>query len=303
MISAQPQTSHPTLERTRGSILVVGDVALGPRVMQRLAAFGFTIQRALDADDGLGTWTERVPAAIALAPFNGADPFAVVRRIRTLDRAAFVPIFVFAAGSDGLRVSEGIAAGADDVFDASRDQGGAAEQMVARIARARVLGQLALIDPLTELYNRRVMDDRVTAEISRAARGEKLLSLCLLDIDDFKSVNDLLGHSAGDRALVAFAQALRRNVRGYDIVCRFGGDEFVVVLPECGAEGARATLSHLRARRAWARDDLPPITFSAGVAQFPDDGRTLAELFEVADRNARHAKAHGRNSTVGRDRR
>jgi diguanylate cyclase (GGDEF)-like protein len=143
------------------------------------------------------------------------------------------------------------------------------------------------------------MNDRLPAEIARAARGGNTLSIAVVDLDDFKLINDTFGHAVGDRALVAFARALRADLRAYDLVCRFGGDEFVVLFPDCGAVGAAAALGKLRARRTWALSDFPVATFSAGIAQFPDDGHSLTELFEVADRNVRRAKQRGRGVTIG----
>jgi two-component system, cell cycle response regulator len=286
----------------RDTILVVGAVALGSRVTKTLMAAGFTLVRVegvLEAQRLLG---EHLPAAILLEPALEGDPFAVVRALRESERSAFVQLFVFATRADGFRMVEGIAAGADDVFVDPRDHEEAAERIMARIARSGALAQLALLDPLTNLYNRRFLNDRVPAEVGRAARSGTLLCAVLIDLDGFKGINDAFGHTAGDRVLVAFASALRCCVRGYDLVGRFGGDEFILVLPECGVEGCRAALSNLRARRLWALPGLPAVTFSAGVAQFPDDGLSWAVLFEAADQNVRAAKSLGGGKTVGRDR-
>jgi diguanylate cyclase (GGDEF)-like protein len=305
---ASPRPPHEVARGPGGSpdgrdtILVVGSVSLGPRVMKKLVAAGFTIVRVDTVEEAQHLSVERLPAAILVAPSPDEDPFVAVRGLREGERAAFVQIFVFAARNGRFRAGEAIAAGADDVFLDARDHDEAAERILARIARSGDLVQLALLDPLTELYNRRLLDDRVPAEINRAARSRTLLSVVLIDLDRFKEINDAHGHTAGDRALVAFASALRCSLRGYDLVGRFGGDEFVLVLPACGVEGSRAALSNVRARHLWALPDLPPLTFSAGIAQFPDDGATWAALFEAADRNVRAAKALGGGKTVGRDR-
>jgi diguanylate cyclase (GGDEF)-like protein len=156
-----------------------------------------------------------------------------------------------------------------------------------------------MLDPLTDLQNRRFMNERLPAEIARAGRARARLSIGVIDLDEFKQVNDRFGHAAGDRALVAFARALRSELRSYDIVCRFGGDEFVVLFPDCGVRGGHAALNQLQTRRSWAVQDLPVVSFSAGLAQFPDDGCSWRELFDVADENVRDAKAGGRGRTIG----
>ena len=198
-----------------------------------------------------------------------------------------------------MRVGEGIAAGADDVVAESRSASDVVDCIVARIARSRVLEQLALRDPLTELHNRRFMNDRLPAEVARAERTGSVLAVAIIDLDEFKLINDKLGHISGDRALTAFARALRVGLRSYDLVCRFGGDEFVVLFPDCGADGARAALLKFGSRREWTLPDLPEVTFSAGIAEFPREGRLLEELFEAADKNLRLAKHLGRDQIVG----
>ena len=284
------------------TILVVGDATVACEITQRLASSGFAIAYVDNSEDALRCAGDRVPAAVFLCcPIAGVDPYAIVRRLRSEDRFAFVQIFVFDARGEGQRF---VAAGADDAFGQIRGGDRATdvvERVVARIARARSLASLAFLDPLTGLHNRRFMNDRLPAEIARARRAGATLSLSLIDLDEFKTINDTFGHMAGDGALVAFAHALRAGLRSYDVVCRFGGDEFVLLLPDCGAVGARAAITQLRARHAWDLPGLPAITFSSGIAQFPDDGTSWTGLFEVADRNVRQAKKRGGHRTIGGD--
>jgi diguanylate cyclase (GGDEF)-like protein len=142
------------------------------------------------------------------------------------------------------------------------------------------------------------MNERLPAEVAHARRNGTTFAIAFVDLDKFKRLNDSFGHAAGDRALAAFGRVLRSGLRLYDVACRFGGDEFVVLFPDCNAQGATAALTKLRSERAWVLSDLPAVTFSAGIAQFPDDGRSWAEIFEVADRNLRSAKRGGRGRTV-----
>lgn len=272
----------------RHVILVVG-TELPRGVEQGLVAAGFApcFERTLDAARSF--LRERIPAAVVLGAMPGTEQLDLLRWVRAQERFAFVQVFLSPAV---VPVARALEHGADDVFDTADPD--AVLRIGARIQRARSLAQLALLDPLTQLHNRLFMTDRLEAEIARAARADTVFSLAMIDLDHFKSINDTFGHLAGDRALVAFARARRRDLRAYDVPCRFGGDEFVVLFPDCDAAGARAALAKLRGLDGWVVDGLPPLTFSAGIAQFPGDGASWASLFDVADRNAMAAKRAGR---------
>jgi diguanylate cyclase (GGDEF)-like protein len=300
-----PAAPSPPVAAEISTVLVIGDLTVASGITQGLLESGFAPVCLRGADDAWRFVLDLIPAAILLGPCPGVDRYAMVRRLRTQDRLAFVPVFFFARPGERGAVGRGIAAGADDVFEPVRDPewpSEVAERIIARIARSRSLSQLALLDPLTALHNRRFMNERLSAEIARARRSSTDLSMSLIDLDQFKAINDAFGHRAGDRVLVAFARALRGGARSYDVLCRYGGDEFVLLLPGCDASGARAVCAQLRARHAWDLPDLPVISFSAGIAQFPDDGASWADLFGVADANLRRAKEAGRDRIVGLDR-
>src|SRR5260370_40052341 len=294
------QENSPAEADPANRILVMGALpALGSQVASLLPSASFTLVAVPDWEGGRRALSEWIPAAILLAPAGEGDPYAALKWVRARERLAFVPILLFAAPGEELRVAQRMTAGADDVVADSRGAADVLDCIVARIARARTLEMLSLRDPLTELHNRRFMNDRLPAAVARAARTKNELALAIVDLDEFKPINDALGHTSGDRALRAFARALSTGLRSYDLVCRFGGDEFVVLFPDCGAAGARTALSQFRSRRSWALTDLPVVTFSAGIAEFPGDGRLLKELFEAADRNLHLAKQSGRDSIVG----
>lgn len=294
------QENSPAGPDPANRILLIGVLpALASRIAALLPGASFELVIAPDWECARRELSEWVPAAILLAPAGEGDPHAALKWMRARERLAFVPILLFAAPGEQLRVGEGMAAGADDVIADSRAVADVFDCIVARIARARNLEMLALRDPLTELHNRRFMNDRLPAEVARAARSKKKLAIAIVDLDEFKPINDALGHASGDRALRAFGRALSTGLRSYDLVCRFGGDEFVVLFPDCDAGGARTALSQFRSRRSWALADLPVVTFSAGIAEFPRDGRLLEELFEAADKNLRLAKQSGRDRIFG----
>lgn len=161
--------------------------------------------------------------------------------------------------------------------------------------RREQLSKLALTDDLTGLPNRRHFQERLSAELARVSREGVPVSLLLVDIDDFKSVNDSLGHPAGDAVLRELAGVLRDGVRTADVACRTGGEEFAVILPNTDEAEARRCAERLLASIRSAGD----IRVSAGVASAPTDGRTVATLFQVADDRLLAAKAAGKDRLVG----
>jgi diguanylate cyclase (GGDEF)-like protein/putative nucleotidyltransferase with HDIG domain len=161
------------------------------------------------------------------------------------------------------------------------------------------LSEAALTDTLTGLKNRLALDQELHAEVERALRSEKPLSLVIGDLDYFKSVNDRLGHRAGDDALVRAGRVLLRHRRAGDSIARTGGEEFTILLP--GASEHEAYLVSERMRSAVEHefaDDAVGLTFSFGIATLPDHGRTADAVLEAADQALYAAKALGRNRCV-----
>ena len=186
----------------------------------------------------------------------------------------------------------------------ARDEVRASEQALEhRLDEIQVLqAQLkdhAERDPLTGLYNRRYLSDAMGRELARMAREGKPLSVMLIDIDHFKAINDSHGHPAGDTCLVRLGDLLRQNTRESDIVCRWGGEEFLIVLPTMPARTAAERADWYRAafeRQAAPWGDAPPRpTLSIGIAGFPEDGRSAEELVAAADAALYRAKSLGRN--------
>lgn len=164
------------------------------------------------------------------------------------------------------------------------------------------LQSLAATDGLTGLINRRQFNHQLDAEIARARRYKKPLSLALFDIDDFKKVNDFYGHTTGDRILKELGALLAVNVREADIPARYGGEEFALILPETGQIDAHDLLERLRAmveRTVFCLPDNPmTITISVGVAQLDPESAKAFELIERADAALYEAKKQGKNQVI-----
>lgn len=151
-------------------------------------------------------------------------------------------------------------------------------------------------DPLTGFFNHRYLHERLSEEVLRAARTRRPLSVLMLDLDDFKLVNDTLGHVHGDRVLTYAAETIRSNLRASDVAARYGGDEFAVILPESSADDAAGVaeriLAAFRARPFTASGGTSlPVGVSIGVAAHPGDGRTATELIAAADAGLYAAKS------------
>jgi len=155
-------------------------------------------------------------------------------------------------------------------------------------------------DPLTGLFNRRYLDESLDRELARAARTHRALAVVMLDVDHFKEYNDAFGHATGDAVLGALGSLLHDELRGGDIACRFGGEEFTLVLPEATLEDA-VRKAHLLREAARALK-IPPasrsITLSLGVAEFPEDGETAPSLLRAADLALYAAKEAGRDCVM-----
>ena len=160
--------------------------------------------------------------------------------------------------------------------------------------------ELSVTDDLTQLYNSRYLSQVLRRETKRASRGGRPLSLLFIDLDGFKGINDAHGHLFGSRALVEAASVIRANARETDIVARFGGDEFALVLPDTGTEGALLVGERIREKIAAWRflegEGLSiPLTVSIGVATLPDVAASAEQLIQAADQAMYWVKERGKN--------
>lgn len=171
----------------------------------------------------------------------------------------------------------------------------------------RTLAEGALQDPLTGLYNRRLLEERLGSELAAAQRHGRVVSFLMVDIDHFKAVNDRYGHLAGDQTLRMVANTLSAVIRKEDFLARYGGEEFVVIARETGLDGARQFAERIRAaveknRVAWQSEEIGVtvsvgVTVSIGLTEFVA-GQTERELIDSADRALYRAKQDGRNRVV-----
>ncbi|TIP36723.1 MAG: diguanylate cyclase, partial [Mesorhizobium sp.] len=166
--------------------------------------------------------------------------------------------------------------------------------------------EMAVIDGLTGLHNRRYLDSHLQTLFDRAAARRRPLSVMITDLDRFKSINDTYGHDGGDDVLREFARRLRKNVRGIDLACRFGGEEFVVVMPDTEGAVAEKVAERIRAEIAQAPFAIGSdgktieVTVSVGVSSLLKGTDSVAALMKRADLALYEAKSGGRNRVVAK---
>jgi diguanylate cyclase (GGDEF)-like protein len=181
-----------------------------------------------------------------------------------------------------------------------------AEQLslaISNVSLRDTLRHQSTVDPLTGLYNRRFFDESLKRELARAQRSKSVCSVVMVDLDHFKRVNDTYGHEGGDLVLQAASRAIQQRVRTSDVVCRYGGEELVLMLPDCSAEEAAKCAEVIRLSLAsiviqHAGQTISGISASFGVAQWPGDGNGEQDLLQAADRALYAAKKNGRNKVM-----
>ncbi len=242
------------------------------------------------------------------------DALRLCGQVRSLERTRHLPILLTTEPGDQARLLRGLDLGANDYIVRPIDKNELFARVRSQIKRKRYTErlrdsvqtsmELAVTDSLTGLYNRRYMESHVGTLVDRSAARGKSLSVLLLDIDYFKSINDGYGHDAGDDVLRDFSDRLRACIRGIDLACRYGGEEFVVVMPD--TDIGVATMVAERIRRRVAGDMFAihrgekqiEVTISIGIAARSTPEDTAAMILKRADEALYRAKRDGRNRVV-----
>jgi two-component system, cell cycle response regulator len=300
-------------EARRLKVLLAEDARFARHLLQgALIGWGYEVVLAEDGEQAWRALQEPDPPSVALLDWMmpGLDGLEVCRKVREAAREPYTYIILLTGRDRQEDVVEGLAAGADDYLRKPFDN----LELEARIRTGRRIvelhGQLivarealreqAATDPLTRIANRRTILDTLGKELERCRRSKTACAVVFLDLDHFKQVNDTHGHAAGDEVLRQAASTMRAILRPYDLVGRYGGEEFVVVLPGCDAAGAGAAAERLRAAVAGAAIGiggvLVRITCSLGIAVGDSaSGWDGDRLLSAADAALYRAKRAGRN--------
>lgn len=309
LLSERAVVSH---EKAR--ILLIDERQSSIERLQKTLRNECALEVATDPQLGFFQAVEKDFDCVLLATgFANFDPLRICSQLRSLDRTRFLPILLVAEQGEDERISRALELGVNDYVVRPVD----AQELVARIRtqvrrkrfndalRQSVVQtiEMAVTDGLTGLHNRRYLETHLDILFERAVSRGRPLSYLIADIDKFKAINDAFGHDGGDHVLREFANLLRRQVRGADLVSRYGGEEFVVAMPDTDAELAAKVAERVRAAVAERAFELPngrkiPVTVSVGVATLEGRADSIVNLAKRADTALYEAKAAGRNRVV-----
>lgn len=272
----------------------------------RLRPEGLVVHHALDAEDGLAQATRSAPDLILLdVDMPLVTGFEVCRKLKANPLLANVPVIFLTGASEVHTKVEGFDLGAIDYVTKPFDAAELRARVRAALRTKRYHDLLAArsnVDALTGIWNRAYFNQRLGEEVAAAQRYARIVTLVLMDLDEFKSLNDLYGHPFGDQVLQKVGELLHSSLRATDAPCRYGGEEFALVLTDTGEDGARILAERIRTELAAItfrpRDRIIRSTASFGVAcstLFEKGTITIGRLVTAADDALYQAKREGRD--------
>jgi diguanylate cyclase (GGDEF)-like protein len=304
--------THDTLPQpeARPRVLIIDDLVDVHRLISvRLRAEGLDFFGALTGEDGLAKAASELPALILLDLELGVlHGLTVLKELKASAATQDIPVIIISGNQHAHEKVKAFELGAVDYVTKPFEM----TELRVRIRQAlkmryllQMLAQRAQVDGLTGLWNRAFFNKRWAEEVERSHRHHHALAVAMLDIDHFKSINDTYGHSAGDAALQGVAKIIQRCCRNHDLVCRYGGEEFVIVMPEtCPADAAimGERIRHAIELEQWPRHPQRRLTASIGICGLStSDGATAESIVEKADQNLYEAKRTGRNRVIWTD--
>lgn len=272
----------------------------------RLRSDGIDVVSATNGAEGVRIAEETIPSVVLLdIDMPEMDGFEVLRTLKDTEATLHIPVIMLSGLHSPHDKVTAFDLGAVDFITKPFD----VTELRVRVRSAlrvsfllRMLSQRAQIDGLTGLYNRAHFDARWEEAASGCARHGRPLSIALIDLDHFKSINDTYGHPAGDAALQGLSKLLLRECRTSDIACRYGGEEFSLIMPETGPSAAETVCERIRhalSEFTWPKHPERSITCSIGIVGSDGPCATAASAWiEAADRNLYRAKNEGRNRIV-----
>ena len=294
-------------------VLLIDDRRSSRNRLEQMLEGHARLDIAEDAQHGVFQAAEGAYDCIVVsAGLTEQDPLRLCSQLRSIDRTRFVPILLLADQGDDARITRAMELGVNDYIYRPVDR----QELLARL-RTQVKRktyndhlrlsvtrtiEMAVTDGLTGLHNRRYLDSHLDTLFERASSRHRPLSILIADIDHFKRVNDTHGHDAGDAVLKEFARRLRQNVRGIDLACRYGGEEFVIAMPDTDGETALVVAERVRAHIAGREFEITgaklSLTTSIGVTSLRYVGDSVEALMKRADVALYDAKRGGRDRVI-----
>lgn len=303
-----PESDLPT------RVLLVDDRESSRSRMQQMVGYEVKLDAVEDARNALSQAADGdYDCLVVSSSLTTIDPLRLCSQLRALDATRFVPILFLAEPGDDERVSRALELGVNDYVCRPLDRQELLARLRTQVKRKRyndhlrssvtMTIEMAVIDGLTGLHNRRYLDSHLQTLFERAMTRRRPLSLMIADLDHFKRINDTYGHDVGDAVLREAARRLRQNVRGIDLACRYGGEEFVIVMPETTGEIAEKVAERIRMQIAGAPFEAAgkslPMTASFGISTVSWGNDTLGAMIKRADEALYRAKDSGRNQVAG----
>lgn len=298
-----------------GRILLVDDSASTIDRVRTTLAGHHTLDCEPDPQEALFRATEDdYDLAIISLNLKQIDGLRLCSHLRSLERTRLLPILVIVDPNDNVRLLRGLDLGVNDYLVRPIDRNEMLARVRTQVRRKRFADRLrdnvqmtiemAVTDGLTGLHNRRYLERHLAVLVQQAVARDKPLSVLVLDIDHFKAINDDYGHAVGDEVLREFSRRLRKTVRGIDLACRLGGEEFVIAMPETDAALAMIVAERLRQKiaaekfRATESGEAITVTVSIGVSALESANETPEALLRRTDAALYRAKREGRNRTA-----
>ena len=298
-----------------GKILIVDDRVSSYERLSSMLADQHAVEVEPNPNEALFRVAEgNYDLVVVSLALENYDALRLCSQLRSLDRTRNVSILAITDGEDDTRMNRGLEIGINDYLTRPIDKNELQARVRTQIRKKRYTErlrdnvqmsiELAITDSLTGLYNRRYMESHLTTLVEQAATRGKPLTALVLDIDYFKAINDTHGHDAGDDVLREFATRIRKAIRGIDLACRYGGEEFVIVMPETDMAVATVVAERLRRRIASERFSIQQgasaieVTISVGIATLDAADDTAASILKRADQALYRAKRDGRNRVV-----
>ncbi|MEW8969929.1 MAG: diguanylate cyclase [Mesobacillus sp.] len=284
--------------------MVCEDVSMLILLKEALEENGWMVMTSSEPEKALSLYYDLQPDCLVIdIDFTEIDGFQILESIQQHNHKQFVPKVILSTENNRQTRIKAYEMGADDFIGKPIDMEEFSVRIKRQLQRKQIFDQSVLIDELTKVYNRRFLFDLLERYLKELERTNSVFSVALLDLDYFKNINDTYGHLTGDKVLEAFADFLKKNLRGSDIVFRYGGEEFVILLPRTNSQEAIDVINRILEQFKSIEFDEQGrtfhLSFSAGVYMVDNPVEASQDILKMADHALYEAKGKGRSRVQG----